>query len=305
MTENRFSVVTGAFSYTGRYIARRLLSDGERVKTLTDHPDRPDPFGGRVVAMPYNFDNPEELARSLAGADVLYNTYWVRFARGGVTHDTAVRNTEALIRAAEAAGVSRFVHIGITNASADSTLPYFRGKGLVRDAIKASKLPYAIVNPALLFGREDILVNNIAWALRRFPVFMMYGSGSYNVQPVYVGDLANIAVDAGHREGNIELDAVGPDVYTFEGLVSLIAEHIGREARFVHLRPGIAHLLFSVAGMVLRDVILTRDEIDGLMAGLLVSGGPPTAPMRLADWLGDDDSSLGLRYESELKRHFV
>ena len=255
--------------------------------------------------MGYNFDSPEELARSLEGADVLYNTYWVRFARGGVTHDTAVRNTEALIRAAEAAGVSRFVHIGITNASADSSLPYFRGKGLVRDAIKASTLSYAIVNPALLFGREDILVNNIAWALRRFPVFMMYGSGSYNVQPVYVGDLANIAVDAGHQEGNIELDAVGPDVYTFEGLVSLIAKHIGRKARFVHLRPGIAHLLFSVAGMVLRDVILTRDEIDGLMAGLLVSEGPPTATTRLTDWLGDNDSSLGLRYESELKRHFV
>lgn len=305
MTQNRFSVVTGAFSYTGRYIAQRLLSDGERVKTLTGHPNRPDPFGGRVEAMPYNFDNPDELARSLEGADVLYNTYWVRFARGGVTHDTAVRNTETLIRSAESAGVSRFVHIGITNASADSTLPYFRGKGLVRDAIKASTLPYAIVNPAYLFGREDILLNNIAWALRRFPVFMMYGSGSYDVQPVYVGDLANIAIDAGHREGKIELDAVGPDVYTFEGLVSLIAEHIGRKARFVHLRPGIAHLLFNVAGMVLRDVVLTRDEIDGLMAGLLVSGGPPTAATRLTDWLGDNDSSLGLRYESELRRHYV
>ena len=304
MTENRFSVVTGAFSYTGRYIAQRLLLDGERVKTLTAHPNRPDPFDGRVEVMPYNFDSPDELARSLEGADVLYNTYWVRFARSGVTHDTAVRNTEALVRAAEAAGVSRFVHIGITNASADSPLPYFRGKGLVRDAIKASKLPYAIVNPALLFGKEDILVNNIAWALRRFPVFIMYGSGNYYVQPVYVGDLANTAVDVGHQEGNIELDAVGPDVYTFEGLVSLIAKHIGRKARYVHLRPGIAHMLSRAAGLILRDVILTRDEIDGLMAGLLISEGPSTAPTRLTDWLNDNDSSLGLRYESELKRHF-
>ena len=130
-TENRISVVTGAFSYTGRYIAQRLLSDGERVKTLTAHPNRPDPFGGRVEVMPYSFDSPDELARNLEGAEVLYNTYWVRFARGDVTHDTAVRNTGALIRAAEAAGVSKFVHIGITNASADSTLPYFRGKARI------------------------------------------------------------------------------------------------------------------------------------------------------------------------------
>ena len=304
MTENRFSVVTGAFSYTGRYIAQRLLLDGETVKTLTAHPDRPDPFGGRVEAMPYNFDSPNELARSLKGADVLYNTFWVRFARGRVTHETAVRNTEILIRAAEAASVSRIVHIGITNASTDSRLPYFRGKALVRDAIEASTLSYAIVNPALLFGRDDILVNNIAWALRSFPLFIMYGSGDYNVQPVLVDDLANIAVDAGHQEENIELDAVGPDVYTFEGLVSLIARHIDRKARYVHMRPGFAHMLSSIVGSILRDVVLTRDEIDGLMAGLLVSEGPPTAPNRLADWLGDSASSLGLRYESELKRHF-
>ena len=304
MTENRFSVVTGAFSYTGRYIAQRLLSDGQRVKTLTAHPNRPDPFGGLVEAMPYNFDSPDELARSLDGADVLYNTYWVRFARGGVTHDTAVRNTEALIGAAVRAGVSRFVHIGITNASADSPLPYFRGKGLVRDAIKSSTLPYAIVNPALMFGREDILVNNVAWALRRFPVFMMYGSGDYEVQPVYVGDLADLTVDAGRQEGNIELDAVGPDIYTFEGLVGLIAQHIGRRGRYVHLRPRLAHMLSKAAGLFLHDVVLTRDEIDGLMAGLLVSEGPPTAATRLTDWLGDNASTLGLRYESELKRHF-
>ncbi len=51
-------------------------------------------------AAPYNFDNPGELAKSLRGAAVLLNTYWVRFAHGQVDFDQAVKNTLTLLRAA-------------------------------------------------------------------------------------------------------------------------------------------------------------------------------------------------------------
>ena len=161
--QSELNVVTGAFGYTGKYIARRLLADGIRVKTLTGHPEHPNPFGGEVVAAPFNFDDPPALIEQLSGASILYNTYWVRFSRGEVTFDRAVENTRTLIQAAKDAGVGRIVHISITNPSLNSSLPYFRGKAQVEEAIIDSGISYAIIRPTVIFGIEDILINNIAW----------------------------------------------------------------------------------------------------------------------------------------------
>ena len=297
-------VVTGAFGYTGRHIARRLLDKGARVKTLTGHPDRPGPFGDRVAVAPLDFDHSDVLAMSLDGADTLYNTYWIRFARGDLTFERAVDNSVALIRAAERAGVRRIVHVSITNASAASPLPYFRGKGLVEEAVVSSGLSYAIVRPALLFGHEDVLVNNVAWALRRFPAFPIFGSGHYRVQPVFVEDLAEIAVDVAGESGDLVMDAVGPETYTFEELVRLTASETDSRARLVYMRPGLAFVLTRLAGYLLRDVVLTQYEIEGLMAGLLVSDSVPTGRTRFSDWLAENASNLGRRYASELDRHY-
>jgi NADH dehydrogenase len=298
------NVVTGAFGYTGRYIAQRLLSMGQRVKTLTGHPHRPNPFGEHVKAAPLDFDDPVGLARSLEGADTLYNTYWVRFPRGQVTFERAVENSRALIRAAENAGVRKFVHISITNASSSSHLPYFRGKGLVEEAIRSSRLSWAIIRPTVIFGKEDVLINNIAWALRRFPAFVVYGSGDYRLQPVFVEDVAHIAVSAAHDDGNVVIDAAGPETHTFEGLVRLIGSKTGSGARLVHLRPGLSLALTRLVGYLVNDVVLTRDEVEGLMASLLVSREPPTGKTRLSRWLEQNAGHLGKRYVSELRRHY-
>ncbi len=304
MEATTFDVVTGAFSYTGKYITERLLSMGKSVKTLTGHPDNPDPFDGKVSVAAYDFDNPDELTRSLQDADVLYNTYWIRFAKGNLTHDKAVENTRTLIKAAEDAGVRRIVHVSITNASADSRLPYFRGKWLVEETIKGSGLNYAIIKPTVIFGKEDILVSNIAWTLRRFPFFTMFGPGDYRIQPIFVEDMADIVVNAGQQADNVAIDAIGPEVLTFEEMVRLIADKIGVRARFIHLRPGLALFLSRLVGYVVRDVTLTRDEIDGLMANLLVSDSQPTGQTRLSDWLDENADSLGRGYVSELERHY-
>jgi NADH dehydrogenase len=299
------NVVTGAFSYTGKYITQRLLSMGERVRTLTGHPNRPNPFGEQVSVSPFSFDDPAELTKSLRGATTLYNTYWVRFSHGRVTFDQAVENTKALIKAAEEANVRRIVHLSITNASEDSPLPYFRGKGLLENAIVQSGLSYAIIRPTVIFGAEDILINNIAWLLRRFPVFAVPGSGDYGAQPVFVEDVAEIAVNAAHRDEDVVVDAVGPDTYTFDELVRLIADKIRSKARIVHLSPSLALLLSRMAGYLVKDVMLTRDEVEGLMANLLVSDGPPTGQTRLGDWLDENADSVGARYASELSRHYL
>lgn len=277
---------------------------GQPVRTLTGHPNRLDPFQGRVEAMPFAFDRPAELARSLRGTSTLYNTYWVRFEYGSVTFARAVRNTLALFNAAREAGVTRIVHVSITGASADSPLPYFRGKGLLEEALKATGLGYAILRPTVIFGREDILMNNIAWILRKFPVFAVPGDGRYRVQPVYVDDAAGIAVDAGRETTNVTIDAVGPETYAYDDLVQLVAGVLGRSPRIVHVPPVLALLASKTLGGFLKDVVLTRDEIDGLMAGLLVSHGAPTGTTRLHLWLGENAATLGARYASELERHY-
>ena len=297
------NVVTGAFSHSGKYIAARLLASGESVKTLTGHPERENPFGGRVSAQPLSFDNPEWLVKSLQGAATLYNTYWIRFSHRWGDFDKAVANSQILIRAAEEAGVRRMVHISITNPTETSPFPYFRGKALVEKAIIDSKMSYAIVRPALIFGTEGILINNIAWLLKKFPVFAIPGSGDYRVQPIFVEDLAEIAVSVGHKGDNIVMDAVGPDTFTFEELVRLIAHKIKRRARIVHASPGLVLCLARLIGCIVGDVVLTKEEIGGLMANLLVSREPAAGQTRLSQWLGENAGTLGASYASELKRH--
>ena len=304
MDAAELDVVTGAFSYTGKYITHRLLANGRRVRTLTGHPDHPDPFGGRGATAPYAFDDPAALTASLRGADTLFNTYWVRFCRGGVTFDQAVGNSRILFRAARNAGVRRIVHTSVTNPSADSQLPYFRGKALVEQALAESGVSYAILRPALLFAPEDVLINNIAWMLRRCPIFAVLGRGDYRLQPIFAEDYADLAVEAARRDEDIIQDAVGPETFTFDELVRLIAEAIGSRAWIVHVRPGLALFLSRLLGMLVGDVVLTRDEADGLMADLLATDAAPVGHTRLSDWLRANADGVGRRYASALSRHF-
>ncbi|MFZ5909819.1 MAG: SDR family oxidoreductase [Chloroflexota bacterium] len=296
--------VTGAFSYSGKYIARRLLARGEQVVTLTGHPNRPDPFEGKVKAYPLDFRDESGLADSLEGVHTLYNTYWVRFDRGGNTQPRAVENTRVLVRAAVAAGVRRIVHISITNPSPDSRLPYFWGKAANEQAVIESGLSYAILRPTVLFGAEDILINNIAWLLRRFPVFALPGDGQYKLQPVYVDDLAALAVEVGDARENLLWDAVGPDIFTFEEMVRLIARALGLSRGLLHVPPGWALAAAQFLSLFLGDVLLTPEEVDGLTAGLLVSAEPPRCPTRLADWLEANKETVGKVYASELAKHY-
>ena len=304
MGDQGVSVVTGAFGYTGKYIAQRLLDNGVTVRSLTRNPASFSPFGDRVERHPLDFDDSVQLIQSLRGADTLFNTFWIRFAHGAVDHDVAVANTRKLVDAAGMAGVSRIVHISITGASVESTLPYFKGKGEVERYIMESGLAYSIIRPTVIFGPEDILLNNIAWFLRRFPVFPVARGGDYPVQPVFVEDLALLAADSASANGDIVMDAVGPEVYTFRELVLQIRRIVGGRALVVPMPPAVTLAAASLMGLALRDVVLTREEIDGLMSGHLVSGDPPTATTRLTDWMRDHRETLGRRYASELARHY-
>jgi uncharacterized protein YbjT (DUF2867 family) len=294
--------VTGAFGYAGRYIAGRLLDKGCRVITLTNSVHRENPFEGRIKAYPYNFDNPDKLKESLEGVRVLYNTYWVRFNSSTFTFASALNHSRTLFETARKAGVKRILHTSITNPSSDSPYEYFSGKAKVESALKESGLSYAILRPALLFGRESILINNIAWILRSFPVFAVFGPGTYRMQPIYVDDFAGLAVEQGERTENVTMDAIGPETFTYRGLVEKLGGIIGKERPILSVPPTLGYMASKIIGKVVGDVLVTRDEIRGLIDELLCVESPPTGKTRLTDWARDHASFLGRRYQSELAR---
>jgi NADH dehydrogenase len=301
---SKTAVITGAFSFTGRYATRLLIQRGWRMRTLTSHRADASPFPCEVPSHPYCFEDPSALRRFLEGADVLLNTYWVRFPRGEITHERAVHNSLALFRAAKQAGIARIVHVSIANASRASPLSYYSGKARVEKALEGLGLTYAILRPTVIFGKGDILINNIAWFVRRLPLFGIPGNGQYGVQPIFVEDMAQLLADAAERTENYAIDAVGPETYAFEKLVKEIAKNVGRPGRTVRIPARLAFLCTNVAGWVLRDTVLTWEEYRGLMANLLVSGGPATGTTRLSEWLRANGSSLGRAYASEVARHF-
>ena len=295
-------VVTGAFGFSGKYIAARLLAEGATVRTITNSPARANPFGGRVTASPFHFDDHERLVATLRGADVLYNTYWVRFNYGESTYSLAVENSLKLFAAAREAGIRRVVHISITNPSEESDLEYFRGKARLERALRESGLSYSILRPAVLFGKEDILINNVAWVLRRFPLFGVFGDGSYRLQPIYVGDLAELAAQEGKSRDNRIIDAIGPETFSFRRLVETIAEIIGKRRPIIPVPPGLGYATAFAIGKIVGDVFLTREEISGLMRGLLCTNSEPAGRTKLSDWARQHAGALGIRYASELAR---
>ncbi len=284
--EPGFDVVTGAFSFTGRAIALRLLAEERRVRTLTNHPDRPGHEEVQVDIAPLQFADRAALVESLRGADTLYNTYWVRFRHAKLSFGDAIANTRTLVGAAVEAGV------------------YYAGKARTEDIVRGSGLRWAIVRPTLVFGNGDILINNIAWLLRRMPVFLIPGLGGYRVQPVAIEDVAEIAVWAAEQSDNVTVDAAGPDTVTYGELVEGISIAVARRPRFVLTSPRLTLWAGKIVQWRMRDVMLTKEELEGLMEELLVSHEKPRGTRRIDNWLLTNAETLGRTYASELERHW-
>lgn len=293
----RFAI-TGGFGYSGRFIARRLLAAGEEVITLTNSA-RPED-APVLRAFPLRFD--DSLIASLSGVDVLINTYWVRFNHRTFSHQQAVAHSRRLFQAARHAGVRRIVHISITNPSKDSPLEYFSGKAQVEQDLIDTGLPHAILRPAVLFGGHDILINNLAWLLRRLPVFGIFGDGSCRLQPIHVEDLAALAVELACGTTNCVINAIGPETFTYRELVEQLAGIIGVHRPIIQVPPSLGYTAGWLIGRAVGDVTITRDEIAGLMANLLYVDAPPVGETRLTDWAAANADSLGKRYASELAR---
>lgn len=300
-------LVTGAFGYTGSRIAERLLDAGRTVRTMTRRTTRDHPLAARIEVKPAAFDD-ASLAAALTGVDTLYVTYWMRFPRGRATWDEMVGNVARLADAARRHGVRRLVYISVSNARPDSSTAYFRAKAAAEDRVRAAAIPTmsaAIVRPTLLYGPSDILINNMAWTLRRMPVFGIPGDGRYRVQPVHVNDVADLCVRLGATDEAVETDAAGPEAFTFDELVRLVKAAVHSRALLLHMPAVLVLAATRVIGLGVRDVVLTRDEIRELMESLLAGSEPAgTCPTRFSDWIVAHAADVGRRYDSELGRNF-
>ena len=298
MTE--IHAVTGPFSYTGKYIARRLVDEGLQVRGFVRRsPHQPTHLDLR----PLQFTDAAQLTSDLEGVRVLFNTYWIRFGRGSQTFDEAVRNIAVLAEAAAKAGVRRIVHISVSNPSVDSPFAYFRGKAQAESAIKDAGVPCSIVRPTLVFGDEDILINNIAWIIRRFHVFLV-PPGPCRSQPVFVEDVAKLCVDESRLEGDRVIDAAGPEILPFSSLLKELSAAMRVRCLVVPAPTAFSIIGGRMISAMVHDVTITHEELGALRAETLVSLEPPTTSTRFSEWLSEHENQIGQRYRSELQRHW-
>jgi uncharacterized protein YbjT (DUF2867 family) len=299
------ALITGASGFIGGAIAARLVDRAE-VRGLTSHPAR-NRFGARVRSFAYDFDDPARMAAAFRGVDVFVNSYYVRFNYGGLTFEDAVARSRVLVGHARAAGVRRIVHVSVSNARESSDLPYYANKARIERIVADAGIDYTILRPALVVGPGDILINNIAYFLRRLPVFTIFGDGAYRVQPIALDAFADVAleaIDGAHRNATIAV--AGPADWTFLAMVDAVRRAVGSRALIVRAPAAAALAGLRIAGALLRDVVLTADEVKGLTREYLYSTDPVRRGQDFAEWLAAPAvaAALGARYESELARHF-
>jgi len=305
---DRKILITGASGFIGGAISHRLIGRDE-IRSLTSHPEK-NRFGERVQSFAYDFDAPMRMEEAFRGVDVFVNSYYVRFNYGRATFELAVDRTRELIALARLAGVRKIVHVSVSNADERSDLPYYSNKGRIERLVRESGLDYTILQPAIVVGPGDILVNNIAFFLRRLPVFTIFERGDYRVQPITVDAFADLAIEAidaiDGPHGNATLPVAGPRDWIFLDLVRAVHAAVGSRARIVHAPAALALAGLKVAGLFLGDVVLTPDEVKGLTREYLYVERPLRRGADFAEWLAQPGvaSTLGRRYQSELARHF-
>lgn len=306
------NLVTGSFSFSGKFITNELLKTGERVETFTNHPVTTNPNYSKITIKQYVFNDFNALVENFKGVDTFFNSYWIRFPYGSTSWMDAIRYSKDLFKACKLAGVKKIVHISVTNPKINSPYAYFKGKAIVEDLLKKSGVPYTILRVAWMFEEGDILTNNIAWILRHMPIFGIFGKGEYKIQPVSLKTLGKVAIEnryLGDKTININktIDVIGPETLTYKEYVSLINRTIHAKTilfPFPWFAIQIPIFVSKVIGFALHDRLLTKDEIYSLKDNLLLTDSPPIGNVSFKKWLEKNKNNIGLKWANEVKRHY-
>ncbi|MBT8340220.1 MAG: NAD-dependent epimerase/dehydratase family protein [Desulfatitalea sp.] len=170
---------------------------------------------------------------------------------------------------------------------------------------KVTAFPFHFNAPGKLRGTlQDVhaLINNIAWSLRHLPVVGVFGDGDYRLQPIYVGDLAQAAAQKVSGNQNEVIEAIGPETFTYTELVAMISRALGVKRPILSVSPSVGYWVCRLIGFWVNDVVITREEIQGLMEGRLCVDAPPLGVTQLTDWIERHRDTLGRRYTSEMSR---
>jgi len=296
-------MVTGAFSFTGRHVAKRLLEEGEEVRTMTRFPQSASPFAEAVPAVPFDYDDVGALTQALRGCDRLINTYWRRQPEGNLGYDRVVQQSKNLFAAAKAVGIERIVHMSI-NDPHGKKFPYFRAKCATERAVRECTVSSVVVRPQLVFGDGELLINNLAWTLRQSRLAAVPGDGQYLMQPIHASDYAELIVGLSRNRRDGVVNGVGPDVMTYDDMVSMVGNAIGRKPRILHVHPK----FFDRVARLINRFVEEPTVLDYEVYGCLVENGvvprEPQGTRRLVDWLRDHADSLGRRYADQDRRPF-
>jgi uncharacterized protein YbjT (DUF2867 family) len=272
--------VLGGSGFIGRYIVRRLAERGALIAVGCRHAEEAKflkPLGnvGQIATLNVGLGDAELLPPFLDGNAALVNCVGILRESGRQTFDLLHHTGPArLARLARDARIDRLVHISAIGADSRSASAYARTKAAGEHAVSDAFPTATILRPSVVFGPEDEFFNRFAAMALMSPGLPMIGGGTTRFQPVYVGDVADAAVeclvDPGTAGRTYELG--GPRIYALRELLELMLAEIRRKRLLVDLPLGVAGLLARLMS-VLPSPPLTPDQVELLKSDNVVATG--------------------------------
>ncbi|MBA2254787.1 MAG: complex I NDUFA9 subunit family protein [Chloroflexi bacterium] len=272
-----FILITGASGFVASHVMPELIGAGHRIRALVRdakgesiirrrlEPARLDAVEFARTAL----DDADGLRRAVDGVDVVLHLIAIpRDWDGGKEMDRVNREgTRAVLDAAKAAGVRRFIHLGALGVRDDPALPYGRSKARANAHVRESGLDWTILSPSLLFGERDGFFNQIALLARLSPGVMPIPAGARSrFQPFWVGDLARVVrmvVDDPTTAGR-EFELGGPDQMTYREISMTTLRGMGKRRLLLPVPQAMIMFIARISEAVHLPFPVSSDQLRQL-----------------------------------------